>query len=249
MRSTVRLVVGLVALAVVIVAVAAGGSLLLRTAGDDAESGIPELEYYATDLSGTVSDDDLYYIGEVCYEVDLNSSCEMVVLVVNTTYPHDIEYFSLRTFQHNGIGKAGQDNGVLIVVATDDQTWRIEVGYGLEGILTDVRVSHLAQEYLQPNMTAGSYGDGLFELTYAIGEILITEYDGDRSRGPAFPVVGVPLSWGEWAIVAVVFVVVVIVTKGAALRPLLWLLAILAGGRGGGFGGGRSGGGGASGGK
>jgi uncharacterized protein len=243
------MVAGLAVLAIVIAAVVAGGYLLLRTIDNDAESGIPELEYYATDLAGAVSDDDLYYIGELCYEVDLNSSCEMVVLVVNTTYPHDINYFSLRTFQYNGIGKSGQDNGVLIVVATDDQAWRIEVGYGLEGILTDVRVSHLAREYLQPNMTAGSYGDGLLELTYAIGEILITEYDGDRSRGPAFPVVGVPLSWGEWAIVAVVFIVVVIVTRGAALRPLLWLLALMAGGKRGGFGGGRSGGGGASGGR
>jgi uncharacterized protein len=232
-----------------IAAVVAGGYLLIRTAGSGDEDAIPELEYYATDLAGAVSEDDLYYIGEICYEVDLNSSCEMVVLVVNTTSPDDIDYFSLRTFQHNQIGKSGQDNGVLVVVATDDGTWRIEVGYGLEGILTDVRVSHLAQEYLVPNMTAGSYGNGLFELTYALGEILIMEYDGDRSGGPAFPVEGIPLTWEEWAIIAVVFIVVVILTRGAVLRPLLWLLALIGGGRGGGFGGGRSGGGGASGGR
>jgi hypothetical protein len=98
-------------------------------------------------------------------------------------------------------------------------------------------------------MTAGSYGNGLFELTYALGEILIMEYDGDRSGGPAFPVEGIPLTWEEWAIIAVVFIVVVILTRGAVLRPLLWLLALIGGGRGGGFGGGRSGGGGASGGR
>lgn len=239
---------GLAVLAILIVAVVAGGYLLVRPTGGDGESNIPELKNYATDLAGVISEDDLYYIGEVCYEVDRNTSCEVVVLVVNTTHPSDIDYFSLRTFQHNGIGKSGQDNGVLVVVATDDSAWRIEVGYGLEGILTDVRVSHLAEEYLAPNMTAGSYGNGLFELTYAIGEILILEYDGDRSTGPAYPVGGVPLTGGEWAIVAVVLIVVVIVTRGAALRPLLWLLALLAGGRRGGFGGGRSGGGGASGG-
>jgi uncharacterized protein len=241
-------VAGLAVLAVMIAAVVTGGYLLLRTDGGEVED-FPELEYYATDLSGAVSEDDLYYIGEICYEVDLNTSCEMAVLVVNSTYPHDVDYYSLRTFQQNGIGKAGGDNGVLVVVATDDGTWRIEVGYGLEGILTDVRVNHLAQEYLTPNMTAGAYGNGLFELTYALGEVLILEYDSDRSSGPAFPVGGVPLTWEQWAIIAVVFIVVVIVTKGAALRPLLWLLALLAGGRGGGFGGGRSGGGGSSGGR
>ncbi|MDW5561761.1 MAG: TPM domain-containing protein [Methanomassiliicoccus sp.] len=246
MRSSARTVAGLVVLAIVVGGVVAGGYLLTRPSESGADISMPRLEYYATDLTGVVSEDDLYYIGELCYEVDLNSSCEMVVLVVNTTYPHDIDYFALRTFQYNEIGKSGQDNGVLVVVATDDRTWRVEVGYGLEGILTDVRVSHLAEEYLVPNMTAGSYGDGLFELTYALGSILITEYDGDRSAGPAFPIGGVPLTWGEWAIIAVVFVIVVIVTRGAALRPLLLLLTAIGGGRGG-FGGGRSGGGGASG--
>ena len=97
-------------------------------------------------------------------------------------------------------------------------------------------------------MTAGTYGDGLFELTYAIGEILVQEYEGDRSAGPAFPVDGVPLTAGEWAVVAVVFTVLVVVTKGAVIRPFLWALALIGGSRKGGFGGGRSGGGGASGG-
>jgi uncharacterized protein len=240
-------VAGLIVLAVLIGGTVTAGYLLTRSYGGD-DATVPELEYYATDLAGAISEDDLYYIGEICYEVDSNSSCEMVVLIVNSTYPDDIDYFALRTFQHNQIGKSGQDNGVLVVVATDDGTWRIEVGYGLEGILTDVRVSHLAEEFLVPNMTAGSYGDGLFELTYALGEILIAEYDGDRSAGPAFPVGGVPLTWGEWAIVAVVFIVLVIVTRGAVLRPILWILATIGGGGRGGFGGGRSGGGGASGG-
>jgi len=232
-----------------IAAVIAGGYLLLRTASGDREGDFPQLEYYATDLAGAVSEDDLYYIGEICYEVDLNTSCEMVVVVVNTTYPYDIDYFALRTFQYNGIGKSGSDNGVLVVLATDDGTWRVEVGYGLEGILTDVRVNRLAQEFLAPNMTVDSYGDGLFELTYALGEVLIAEYDGDRSAGPAFPVGGIPLTWQQWALIAVVVIVVIVLTKGAALRPLLWVLTLLAGGRGGGFGGGRSGGGGSSGGS
>lgn len=247
MRSSTRLVAGLAVLVIVIGGMVAGYLLVRTTTGREGGS-IPELRYYATDLSGEISEDDLYYINELCYEVDVNSSCEMAVLVVNTTYPDGIDYFALRTFQSNQIGKSGQDNGVLVVVATDDNKWRIEVGYGLEGILTDVRVSHLAEELLVPNMTAGSYGNGLFELTCALGEIMVLEYEGARPAAPAFPVGGIPLTWGEWAIIAVVFVVLVIVTRGAALRPFLWILAIIGGGRRGGFGGGRSGGGGASGG-
>jgi uncharacterized protein len=222
------------------------GYVLTRSSPEAPDPAIPTLDYYTTDLSGALSEDDVYYINQLCYEVDLNSSCEMAVVVVNTTYPHDIDYFALRTFQHNGIGKAGSDNGVLVVVATDDGVWRIEVGYGLEGVLTDVRVDRLAREFLEPNMTEGSYGDGLFELTYAMGVILESEYVGDRSSSPAFPVGGVPLTAGQWAIVIVVLVVLIVLTKGSVLRPILWVLLLLSGGRGG-FGGGRSGGGGASG--
>jgi uncharacterized protein len=212
------------------------------------EPGIPKLEYYTTDLVGVLTYNDLVDIDAVCEEVGRNSSSEMAVVVVNSTYPYDIDYYALRTFQYNQIGKAGKDNGVLIVVATEDKTWRIEVGYGLEGILTDTRVNRLAHEYLEPNMTAGFYGDGLFWLTLNIGQIIEDEYTGDRSGGPAFEVFGYGLTWTEIAIIVVVFIVLTIITRGRAIYPILWILSLITGGRGGGgFGGGRSGGGGASG--
>lgn len=250
MRSSTRIVTILLVLILVIGGAVAGAYLLLKPSPNGSDPGIPMLDYYATDLAGAISEDDQYWIGELCYEVDSNSSCEMAVVVVNTTQPYDINYFALRTFQYNQIGKAGKDNGVLVVLAIDDDAWRIEVGYGLEGILTDVRVKHLAQEFLEPNMTAGSYGDGLFELTAAMGDILVTEYQGDRSGTPAFQIFGVSLSWVEIAIIAVIVIVISIITRGRVLYPLIWILSMLGGrGGGGGFGGGRSGGGGASGGR
>jgi uncharacterized protein len=249
-RSSTRIVAVLVVLVLVIGGAVAGAYLLLKpSSSGGSDPGIPKLDHYATDLAGAISSDDLYWIGEVCHEVDTNSSCEMAVVVVNTTQPYEINYFALRTFQYNQIGKAGKDNGVLVVVATDDDTWRIEVGYGLEGILTDVRVKHLAQEFLEPNMTAGSYGNGLFELTAAMGDILENEYQGDRSGTPAFQIFGVSLSWVDLAIIAVIVIVASIVTRGRVLFPIIWILSLLGGRGGGGFGGGRSGGGGASGGR
>lgn len=246
MRSSVRVVVGLAVLAIIIGGTIAAAYLLLHPSGTVRDEGIPELEYYATDLAGALTEDDLYYIDGVCDMVNENSSCEMAVVVVNTTQPHDINYYALRTFQYNGIGKEGRDNGALVVVATDEGSWRIEVGYGLEGILTDVRVNRLAHEYLVPNMTAGCYGDALFELTYAMGMILETEYSGDRTSDKTYPISWIPLTWGDWTLVGAAYMVLAVVTKGWALRPLLFLIAIMSGGRGG-FGGGRSGGGGASG--
>ena len=147
------MVVGLAVLAILIGGTIAAAYLILHPSGEGREEGIPELEYYTTDLAGALTESDLYYIDALCDIVNENSSCEMAVVVVNTTQPHDINYYALRTFQYNGIGKEGRDNGVLVVVATDDGTWRIEVDYELRH-LTDVRVNRLARVPV-PNMTAG----------------------------------------------------------------------------------------------
>ncbi len=248
MRSSTK-----VALAIIVVVALVGGTVAgvyFLTRPLPRDPGIPtDLEYYVNDRAGVLSDDDIYYIGQLCNEVDTNNSCEIAVLVVNTTGQYDIDYYSLRVFEYNGIGKSGQDNGVLIVVATDERTWRVEVGYGLEGILTDHTVAELTRNYLAPNMTAGHYGDGLFELTYAIGVIIEDNYTGGHSGTPAFPIDGVPLTWWQLGLIAVVFVILIIVTKGRLLFPIIWILSLLGGRGGGGFGGGRSGGGGASGGR
>lgn len=162
---------------------------------------------------------------------------------MNTTQPNDISYFTLRVSQKNQIGKEGKDNGVLIVVATDDKAWKVEVGYGLRGILRGARVDNLVETYLVPNIENGTLGDGLVELTAEIGAILLTDYTGDHSGYPAYPIEWIPLELWQWIVIFLVIMVWGILTKGRIFWPMIWLLGSLEGGRGR-FGGGRSGGGG-----
>jgi uncharacterized protein len=183
----------------------------------------------------------------MCYQIDYETSCEVAILVVNTTQPNDINYFALRVFQKNAIGKEGKDNGVLIVVAVNDKTWRIEVGYGLMGILTGARVADLAENYLVPYVENGSLEDGLYDTTYEIGTILINEYTGESTGKTAYPIGWLPLTTKQWILVIVVVIGLGIVTRGRIFIPLLWVISLFGGGRGK-FGGGRSGGGGARGG-
>lgn len=228
----------------VVVVLAAGISMLLQPPSPPDEN-IPTIYPYANDLAGAM---DQWYVDELDYygvQVDEATSCEMAVLVVTTTQPYDMSYYALRTFQYNGIGEEGRDNGLLVVVATDDKEWRVEVGYGLEGILPDTRVNRLAEAYLEPNMTAGQYGEGLVSLCFALGNIILNEYEGETA-GPSYPIGWIPLTWPGLIAVAVVVIVLTVVTRGRILWPLLWILSIFTGGRGG-FGGGRSGGGGAGG--
>jgi len=238
-----RIALAVVAVLIVLVLIFATISILFPPV-DSRFVGIPTIYPYANDNAGALEIGDKEWIDSICLEIDQETSCEVAVLVVNTTQPNDISYFTLRTFQKNAIGKEGRDNGVLILVAVDDDAWKIEVGYGLMGILTGARVTDLANEFLVPEMTdTGSLGFGLVDLTTAIGNILVDEYTGSAGGNPAYPIQGIPLESWQWILLIGVIILIIVATRGRALVFIFWIFQGL--GRGGGkWGGGRSGGGG-----
>jgi uncharacterized membrane protein YgcG len=130
-------------------------------------------------------------IESLAYDIDANTTAEIVVCVFPSLYGHGIKdnsgneindivklgvhilnYEPLEVIDgtQTGVGKSGQDNGVLIVVAIQEREWRIEVGYGLEGYLTDIETNLIAQEYLVPAFKQENYGEGLYDTVAALGE-------------------------------------------------------------------------------
>jgi uncharacterized protein len=202
---------------------------------------VPTIYLYVNDLAspGALVDYEENSLTELAYEIDSLSSAEVAILVVNTTLPLGIDLFAAQTFEQNAIGKAGRDNGVLIVISTDEAAWRVEVGYGLEGILPDSKVGQYAQLWLEPPMAYGDYYTGLWDLTFAIGEEIVDKYDEGT---PTDPVLWF-LDWKLILIAIVITIVLGVLTKG---RIFLYIPIVFRRGR---FGGGRSGGGGASGGS
>jgi uncharacterized protein len=204
----------------------------------------PELDSYVTDLADALYSFEEEDIGRLCESVYLQTGAEMAVLVVNATYPDEISLFATRTFQQNGLGQKGEDNGLLIVVATDDGEWRVEVGYGLEGYLPDALVGNYSETYLVPPMQYGDYGTGLYDLVNNLGGIILEDYVGEPVKDP-YPISFIPLTFWQLVVVGAVFVFLTVATKG---RIILWIPFIFSGGRGGkNWGGGRTGGGGAGG--
>lgn len=207
--------------------------------------GIPELNYYVTDEEYVLSSDEYSSIESNCVYVDEQTSCEMAVLIVNDTGDRDINDFALRTFQKNGIGEEGKDNGVLIVLATGTGEWKVEVGYGLTYVLTTAYISDIGRNNVTPYLQEGEYGYAMIDMTYYLGIKIVEDYEEAESGDPAFPIGGIPLTTIEWIIIIIVLVALTAVTKG---RIWFILIFFLTGGRGGGgFGGGRSGGGGGKG--
>ncbi len=201
---------------------------------------IPEVYLYVNDLASpgallSFEEEDLQGL---CYEIDSLSSAEVAILIVNTSEPMGIDEFGFRTFEANAIGKAGKDNGVLIILAVDEGAWRIEVGYGLEYILTDSKVAQYARTWLEPQLNVSDYYAGLYDVTLAIGQDIVDNYEEGTGGGE-------PQLWTyDWRGIALgvaVVLVIGVLTKG---RLFLWVGNVFMRG---GFGGGRSGGGGASG--
>ncbi|MGF3522377.1 MAG: TPM domain-containing protein [Candidatus Bathyarchaeia archaeon] len=123
--------------------------------------------------------------------VDANTTAEIVVCVFSSLYGHgvkdssgaeihDIVKLGVQIFNEEplevyggtqtGIGKRGKDNGVLLLVAMAERQWRIEVGYGLEGDITDIEANLIAQNYLVPAFQQGNYGKGLYDTVVALGQ-------------------------------------------------------------------------------
>src|SRR6218665_3174733 len=76
------------------------------------------------------------------YERDSTSN-QIAVLTVTSVEGGDVDGYAIKVFEKWKLGQANKDNGVLFLISVDDRTARIEVGYGLEGILTDIKASHI----------------------------------------------------------------------------------------------------------
>jgi len=211
---------------------------ILPTPRADAQ-GIPDIYLYVNDLANprVLLANERNALTSLCYDIDDISTAEVAILIINTTLPLGIDMFASETFQKNGIGKAGLDNSLLIVVSVDERQWRIEVGYGLEGILNDAKVGRIGDNNLTPALLTGDYYAGLYDTTYELGTEIVNNYvPPNPNQPPPKPWI---LDWKAIGIAVALFVFISAITRGKAILFLPNLF------KRGGFGGGRSGGGGA----
>ena len=109
------------------------------------------------------------------------NDCELAVLVTKSMNGLEIEEYANEVFNKWGIGNKEYDNGLLIVLAIKERKARIEVGYGLEGILTDSMTGQLLLEHAVPYFKKNEWDNGLIALTKSITKYLITFYVKEES--------------------------------------------------------------------
>jgi len=142
--------------------------------GTDGLRPIPPLSAHVTDLTQTLSAAEKGALEAKLADWEARTTNQLAVLVVPTTQPEPIEAYSLRVAENWKIGRKGHDNGALLTVAKDDRKMRIEVGYGLEGTLTDATTRRIIAENIAPYFREGRFaagiGAGVDRIIEVVGE-------------------------------------------------------------------------------
>lgn len=117
-------------------------------------------------------------------ELEQKTSAEMAVVTVASLDGRDINEYSNELFKSWGIGKRDKNNGLLFLIAPNERKARIEVGYGLEGILPDARTGRIQDEFVVPYFKEGRYSDGIYLGTWQLASIIAEDNHVQLTSNP-----------------------------------------------------------------
>jgi uncharacterized protein len=146
-----------------------------------ADVAVPPLTGRVVDITNTLSSGEIAAQSSRLQDLQRRKGSQIAVMIVPTTAPETIEQFSIRAAETWKIGRKKIDDGALLVVAKDDHKLRIEVGYGLEGALTDVAARRIIDETIVPRFKSNDFAGGIAAgITRMIGVV-----DGEPLPAPA----------------------------------------------------------------
>ncbi|WP_020651097.1 TPM domain-containing protein [Solimonas variicoloris] len=136
-------------------------TLLLGAALARADVPVPALAARVTDQTGTLDAAQRAALEAKLAGFEQVKGSQIAILIVPSTEPETIEQYSIRVAEQWKLGRKGVDDGLLILVARNDRTVRIEVGYGLEGVVPDAIAHRVIDEIIVPKFRGGDYYGGL----------------------------------------------------------------------------------------
>lgn len=227
-----------------------GFLLVLITFSSTFALDVPPLRGRVNDYAGVMTQSQAQTLEAQLAQFEQDTGHQVAVLTIPTLDGDDLEGFSIRVAENWKIGKKGFDNGVILLVAVKDRKLRLEVGYGLEGVLPDAIAKRITSDYIVPHFRAQDYAGGIIAGVDAVLKVIKQEPlpESARKKNPGS-------EWNSFAMLAITFVILGVMafassqgrrrnqmwaTRGRRYPPIFW--------GGGGFGGGGFSGGGGSGG-
>jgi uncharacterized protein len=177
-----------------------------------AQVAVPLLKGRVTDLTGTLKPEQVASLEQMLRSFEERKGSQIAVLMLRTTAPETIEQYALRVAEQWQVGRKKVDDGVVLVIAKDDRTVRIEVGYGLEGVLNDATASRIIREVIVPRFREGDFYGGIS----AAVERMIRVIDGEPLPEPR---PGPQVEGGTLQMLPVLFILALV--GGAILRRAL----------------------------
>ncbi|MDE1894006.1 MAG: TPM domain-containing protein [Pseudomonadota bacterium] len=159
-----------------------------------AAAGVPMLARHVTDLTGTLTAAQVDALDAKLVALEQAKGAQLVVLMVGSTRPQDIDSYSLAVVEANKVGRKGIDDGIMLLVAKDDRQDRIEVGYGLEGAVPDAATARIRREFIEPRFKAGDFYGGINAGIDALTRLI----DGEPLPPPARAAARGERPAGDW---------------------------------------------------
>ena len=147
------------------------------------------------DQTATLSSSDVADLEQKLKAFEDRKGSQVAVLIVPTTQPETIEQYSLRVAEEWKLGRKKIDDGALLIIAKNDRKLRIEVGYGLEGVLNDATAKRIIDEVISPRFRNSDFGGGISDGVDKILSVI----DGEPLPPPAWKAPDVNFSAiGDW---------------------------------------------------
>ena len=133
---------------------------------------IPQPVGWVNDFAGVISQEYKDKLNSLIGELEEKTQAEIAVVTVGSIAPYEEKEYARALFDKWSPGKKGKDNGVLVLLAIKERRWRIETGYGVEGILPDGLCGEIGRNYMVPYFKDGKYSEGLYYGVTAIANII-----------------------------------------------------------------------------
>ena len=134
---------------------------LLAPCATTAQVTVPALLGHVTDQTKTLAPEQIAALEQTLSTFEARKGSQLAVLIVPSTAPEEIEQFALRVAEQWKLGRKKVDDGAILVVAKNDRALRIEVGYGLEGALSDITSKRIISETITPRFKQGDFYGGI----------------------------------------------------------------------------------------
>jgi len=143
----------------------------------------PNSSFYVYDQADLISTSIELEIVEASEALYRESGAQIVVVTLDNLGGYDLAQYSVQLFRDWGIGDVDKNNGILIILALEEQEVRIEVGYGLEGAIPDSVAGRILDEQMLPNLEAGDFDQAFFDTYQTVLTRVMDEYGIESLSG------------------------------------------------------------------